>query len=73
MHVCVCVHVCLAKTYYLPTGLVSKNSTGACSIDLNILLCKLRAAAKQSKKHRIALNVISKLDIPTSPPYIPIL
>ena len=36
----------LVIDHCLPTGLVSKNKMGALKIAVNILLCKLRDAAK---------------------------
>ena len=60
-------------TLYIPTGFVSKNSIGARRILRNILLCKLRAAARHIKKVNIALNVTMVTAPPTIPEYIPIL
>ena len=56
-----------------PTGLVSKNKMGVRKIAVSILLCKLRDAAKMTKKHSKALIVTTKTENETIPPYIPIL
>ena len=57
----------------IPTGLVSKNNIGACKIALNILLCKLRAAARQIRKLSIVLDKTSVTELDIIPPYMPIL
>ena len=57
----------------IPTGLISKNNIGALNMLLNILLCKVRAAARHIKKVNIVFNVTMITAPPTIPPYIPIL
>ena len=64
---------CNLYAYNIPTGLVSKNSIRARSIDLNILLCKLRAAARHIRNDSTARNITIDIALPTTPPYIPIL
>ena len=54
--------------YGIPTGLVSKNNIGAFKIALNILLCKLRAAARHIRKLSIALKKASNTELETIPP-----
>ena len=58
---------------HIPTGLVSKNNIGARNMLLNILLCKVRAAARHINVATITFNVTMVTDPPTIPPNIPIL
>ena len=57
---------------HLPTGLVSKKSTGALSTAPNILLCCRREALRTSMKKRMVRATPVTITPPTSPPYTPI-
>ena len=52
---------------------MSKNNIGACKIALNILLCRLRDAARQIRKLSIVLDKTSDTELETIPPYMAIL
>ena len=56
----------------LPTGLVSKKSTGALSTAANILLWKSREDLSKTTKNSVVRAILSSITSPVSPVYTPI-